>query len=250
ASFIKAMQRLNPGLKVCNLSRSEPEDFSGENSVHLSTDLSDPDALAASAATVAALIEEAPLGEVLLINNSAFGDYGLLGDLDTHKQLNMIDLNIRGLVDLTCRLLPLMKERGGVVVNIASTTSFQPTPYLATYGATKAFVLNWSLALNEDLRGTKVRALAVCPGPTQSNFLKVAGLESPTEQYARFNAFMEMTADRVVELTFRAIAKEKAFIVTGWHNTIMTFLSSRLPRVFTTRLAGFLLRGMRSQKTD
>ncbi|MDP4694598.1 MAG: SDR family NAD(P)-dependent oxidoreductase, partial [Opitutales bacterium] len=108
-----------------------------------------------------------------------YGDYGRMPDLDIGKQLNMIDLNVRAVVDLTTRLLPQLLERGGAIVNIASTSAFQPTPFLATYGATKAFVLNWTLALNEDLRGTSVRALAICPGPTRSNFYKSAGFESP-----------------------------------------------------------------------
>ena len=87
----------------------------------------------------------------------------------------MIDLNVRAVVQLTGRLLPLLKARGGAIVNVASTAAFQPTPWMATYGATKAFVLNWSLALNQDLRGTGVRVLVVCPGTTETEFFKRAG---------------------------------------------------------------------------
>lgn len=97
----------------------------------------------------------------------------------------MIDLNVRAVVDLSSRLLPVILPRGGTIVTIASTAAFQPTPFLATYGATKAFVRNWSLALNEDLRGIKVRTLTVCPGPTRSNFFKAAGFETlPMDQSA------------------------------------------------------------------
>ena len=94
----------------------------------------------------------------------AFGDYGCLTDLHADKQLRMVDLNIRAMIDLTMRLQSDLLERGGAVMNIASTAAFQPTPFLATYGASKSFVLHWTLALNEEWRGTNLRALAICPG--------------------------------------------------------------------------------------
>ena len=123
-----------------------------------------------------AFLDEVSEGAIILINNSGFGDYGPMDLLDRDKQLNMMDLNMRAPVDLTLRLLPQLKERGGAVVNIASTAAFQPTPFMATYGSTKAFVLHWTLALTEDLKRTGVRVLAVCPGPTRSNFFRAAGL--------------------------------------------------------------------------
>ena len=91
--------------------------------------------------------------------------------------MEMLDVNIDAVVQLTAGMLPLMRVRGGAVVTVASTAAFQPTPYLAAYGASKAFVLHWSLALNEELRGTGVRALAVCPGPTATDFFHRAGLK-------------------------------------------------------------------------
>jgi short-subunit dehydrogenase len=75
-------------------------------------------------------------------------------------------------VHLTGGCCRCSSARGGAIINVASTAAFQPTPYMATYGATKAFVLHWSLALNEELRGTGVRALAVCPGPTATEFFE------------------------------------------------------------------------------
>jgi short-subunit dehydrogenase len=192
-----------------------------------------------------AIIAGAPPGELLLVNNSGFGDYGPMQEADIDKQLNMIDLNIRAVVDLTARLLPLMQERGGVVMNIASTAAFQPTPYLATYGATKAFVLNWSMALNEDLRGTKVRAMAVCPGPTRSNFFKRAGFETPPMEAGGFNKMLDMTSDEVAERALRGLAKGKSLVVTGWKNKCIAFFGSKTPRVWVTRIGGAILRKMR-----
>ena len=243
-SIIKAIMKLAPTTTVCNLSRSKPGDFFDERGIHLPTDLSDPSSLAAAALRLQSIIAEADAGEVLLINNSGYGDYGCLHDLERAKQLNMIDLNVRAVVDLTAHMLPQMLERGGCVVNIASTAAFQPTPYLATYGATKAFVLNWTLALGEDLRGTKVRTLAVCPGPTRSNFFKAAGFAKPPMQEGA-NAGLDMTSEEVADLTLRALAKGRSLLVTGWKNKLIALFGSKLPIIVVTRVGGAILRKMR-----
>lgn len=234
-------------MHVCNLSRSKPDIFLGENGCHFPVDLCDPLALAETADVLTSRIRAAPPGEVLLINNSGFGDYGRMPDLKSSKQLSMIDLNIRAVVDLTARLLPAMLVRGGVVVNIASTAAFQPTPFLATYGATKAFVRNWSLALNEDLRGTKVRTLAVCPGPTRSNFFKAAGFKTPPMNKGA-NRGLDMTPEEVAALTLKAVAKGKTMTITGWKNHCIAFLGSKLPIVAVTRIGGKILRKLRLEQ--
>ena len=243
-SIIKAIKKLAPTATICNLSRSKPVDFFDERDIHIEADLSDSSAVAASAERLNVVIAEVGAGEVLLINNSGFGDYGCLQDLDRAKQLRMIDLNIRAVVDLTAHLLPQMLERGGCVVNVASTAGFQPTPYLATYGATKAFVLNWTLALGEDLRGTKVRTLAVCPGPTRSNFFKSAGFETPPMREGTSLA-PDMTSEEVAELTLKALAQGKSLLVTGWKNKLIAFFGSKFPIIVVTRVGGAILRKMR-----
>ncbi len=243
-SIIKAIKNLAPTSTLCNLSRSKPGDFFDQHGIHIATDLSDSKAVAAAAAQLNIIIAEAEAGEVLLINNSGFGDYGRLQDLDRTKQLQMIDLNVRAVVDLTAHLLPQMLERGGCVVNMASTAGFQPTAYLATYGATKAFVLNWTLALGEDLRGTKVRTLAVCPGPTRSNFFKSAGFETPPMQEGA-SLTPDMTSEQVADLTLQALAKGKSLLVTGWRNKLIAFFGSKFPIIVVTRVGAAILRKMR-----
>ena len=146
-SIIKAIRKIAPDVQMCNLSRSNPDIFLGDNGKHYPVDLSDAQALAEAAEALKARIDFAREGEVLLVNNSGFGDYGRFPDMEIGKQLTMIDLNVRAVVDLSARLLPAILPRGGTIVTIASTAAFQPTPYLTTYGATKAFVRNWSLAL-------------------------------------------------------------------------------------------------------
>lgn len=189
------------------------------------------------------LAEKAEKGPVLLINNSGFGGYGTVDSIDLQHQLSMIDLNVKAVVELTARLLPVLKERGGDIVNVASTASFQPTPFLATYGATKAFVLNWSLALDCELQGSGVRSLCLCPGPTESNFFRRAGLTagSVPGNYGE-------TAEAVVETTLRMLQrKRQMFIVSGFINKVMAALSRRMPLALLTRLSGRVMKLVRSK---
>ena len=246
-SIIKAILKIAPDAHLCNLSRSNPDISLGDNGQHYPVDLSDAQALAETAEALKARIDFAREGEVLLVNNSGFGDYGRFPDMEIGKQLTMIDLNVRAVVDLSARLLPAILPRGGTIVTIASTAAFQPTPYLTTYGATKAFVRNWSLALGEDLRGTKVRTLAVCPGPTRSNFFKTAGFDTPPMDQG-VNQGLDMTSDEVAAYTLRAIAKERSLIVTGWKNRLITFFGSQLPLVVATQISASILRKMRLEK--
>lgn len=204
---------------------------------HVGCDLSNPGQLAQGLAEIGDfLTHDAPTGGILLINNSGFGLYGRFPDPGPAQQLEMIDLNIRAVVALTAELLPLLKARGGAVITVASTAAFQPTPYLAAYGATKSFVLHWSLALNEELRGTGVRALALCPGPTSTDFFQRAGLR----EGAVPNMFGE-TSEKVVMVALKALANGKSMVVSGWKNKLMTASVSLLPKTLIARLAGLAL---------
>ena len=246
-SIIKAILSINPDLLLCNLSRSKPEIYLGKNGVHYPVDLCDAQALSDTVEAIKKRIHDAPRGEVLLVNNSGFGDYGRFSDLETSKQLSMIDLNVRAVVDMTSRLLPQMLERGGTIVNVASIAAFQPTPFLATYGATKAFVRNWSLALSEDLRGTKVRALVICPGPTRSNFFKAAGFKNPPMRKGGALS-LDMTTEEVAEQTICAIANERTLVINGWKNSCIALFCSKMPLLAINRIGAFILRKMRLEQ--
>jgi uncharacterized protein len=139
-------------------------------------------------------------------------------------------------IQMTGSLLPVMKQRGGVVMTIASTAAFQPTPYIGAYGATKAFVLHWSLALNDELRGTGVSALAVCPGATSTDFFRRAGLKEGSVP----NMFGE-TSEKVVMTSLRAMASGKAMVVSGWKNKIMAATASKFPKPLVSRLTAYAL---------
>ena len=246
-SLIKAVKNVKPDGPVCNLSRTQPDDFPEAGDRHLATDLTSAESMQVSVDQLVAWLSGLPSGPVVLINNSGFGDYGALPSLDREKQLRMIDLNVRSVADLTLRLLPALLERGGAVVTVASTAAFQPTPYLATYGATKAFDLHWALALDEDLRGTGVRSLAVCPGPTRSNFFKAAGFAEPPVGDGG-PAGGGMSSETVAWRTLRALARGKTLEVTGWRNKWIAFAGGLGPRVWTTRVGGAILRRMRLER--
>ena len=141
------------------------------------SDLGDP----ADRARLPALVSEKGLDVSILVNNAGFTTVG-----DVHanpdRQLGMIRVNIEALVDLTTMWLPGMVERGrGAVIQVASTTAFQPVPVQSTYAATKAFVLSFSEGVSSELRGTGVTITALCPGPVATEFIEAGGFkdESP-----------------------------------------------------------------------
>jgi uncharacterized protein len=235
-SFIELCGELRPDLAFCNLSRREPAIRNKQlNLRHIACDLSDPEQVRRALTQIEDFLTgRAPTGKILLVNNSGFGAYGRFPEPSVAHQLEMLDVNIRAVIQLTGSLLPAIKARGGAVVTIASTAAFQPTPFLSAYGASKAFVLHWSLALNEELRGTGARALAVCPGPTSTDFFLRAGLSE-----AAVPNFLGQTSEEVVMATLRALKSGKAMVVSGWLNKIGAAGASKLPKPFAARMAAF-----------
>lgn len=204
-----------------------------------------PLTLADTAVQVRHEIEEnTPPGAVILINNSGFGSYGDFADMDVNRQLEMIDLNVRAVVDLTGRLLPLLFERGegGGVINIASTASFQPCPTMATYGATKAFLRSWSLALAEELRPKGLNSLCVCPGPTRTDFFRASAFNNGNELPG------QMTAEAVVKMTWKAWNQRRKLLITGHANRILASMSGAMPSSWSASVAARVLRSIRTSK--
>ncbi|MBX3188108.1 MAG: SDR family oxidoreductase [Labilithrix sp.] len=129
-----------------------------------------------AAASVEEQVKRLGLEVDFLVNNAGFGSNGAFLDLDLAREVEMIDVNITSLVELTHRFTPAMKQRGfGRVMNIASTAGFQPGPFMATYYATKAFVVSFSEALAYELDGTGVTVTCHCPGATKTEFAATAG---------------------------------------------------------------------------
>ena len=165
----------------------------------------------------------------LLINNAGFGDYGPLRQRDLSKQLAMVQLNITVLVELTYLFLEEMQQQGsGGIINVSSIAGFQPIPYLSTYAATKAFVLSFSEALWAETQGTDVYILALCPGPTESNFFERA--EFPTA-LTKADQNGLTSAETVVKDALSALEKRRSHIVTGGlTNQVIVNVSRFLPR--------------------
>lgn len=168
----------------------------------------------------------------LLINNAGYGKGGAFTELSFEVQADMIRLNVNTLVELTYLYLPAMRQhkRGGVI-NLGSTASWQPVPYMSVYGATKAFVLSFSEALAEEVRADGVKVMALCPGATATGFQSTAGVWE--EQRSSMPG-----PDEVVSDALRAFEQGKTSFVHGFQNRVVAFFASRfLPRRFVARMA-------------
>jgi len=171
-----------------------------------------------------------------LINNAGFGSMGDFAKLDPDRELEMIELNVRALVDLTHRFLPPMRERKrGTIINVASTAAFQPVPYMATYAATKAFVLSFSEALWEENRLHGVHVMALCPGVTETNFFQASEIDRPPMRTIQ-------TPEEVVETALRALDRKKNLVVSGWTNWFTVEAQRVVPRSLVTKAVGKALR--------
>lgn len=172
----------------------------------------------------------------LLINNAGFGSLGDFGQLELDRELNMIDLNVRSLVALTHLFLGPMRARGrGSIINVASTAGFQPVPFMATYAATKAFVLSFSQALWEENRPYGIKVMALCPGVTDTDFFAASRMKRPPARTSQ-------TPEQVVEVALRALKRGKSAVVSGWINLIMMESERVLPRSFVLKTMGAVMR--------
>ncbi|GBF81990.1 SDR family NAD(P)-dependent oxidoreductase [Aphanothece sacrum] len=167
----------------------------------------------------------------LLVNNAGFGDYGPFAERKLSRQVEMIQLNVVALVELTHLFLGTMQQRqSGAIINVASIAGFQPLPYLSTYAATKAFVLSFSEALWAENQKTGVRILALCPGPTESNFFKEA--EFPTTLASKDKGNL-VSAKSVVQDALKALESNTSNLVTGGlSNQVIVNISRFVPREF------------------
>ena len=150
--------------------------------------------------------------------------------------MEIIDLNVRALVDLTHRFLVPMRERKqGTIINVASTTGFQPVPFMATYAATKAFVLSFSEAISEENRTFGIHVMALCPGVTETNFFDAAKMDHPPMRISQ-------TPEEVVDTALRGLKRRKSSIISGWPNRLVAFAVRLFPRSVVLRLTGRALR--------
>lgn len=168
-----------------------------------------------------------------LVNNAGLGSHGWFHELPMERQRPVIEVNVIALTHLTRGVLPWLLANGrGHVMNMASVASFQPGPLMATYYASKAYVLSLSEALHNESRGTGVTVTAVCPGPTRTGFARAAGI-SPS---APAGGAPAMHSAHVARLAFRGTMSGKRIVVTGFRNKVATFIGRYFPRAFTANL--------------
>jgi len=173
-----------------------------------------------------------------LVNNAGFGTHGRFAELPVAREVEEIQLNVAALVELTGRFLPAMVERRrGAVLNVASVGGFGPGPFMATYCATKAFVLSFSESLAAELRGTGVHVLCVCPGFTRTEFQE----KVDTFDTSSMPSFVWMTADQVAEQAIAAVG-QRTVLVNGVMNALAAGLYKHLPAGLTTRLVGGMMK--------
>ncbi|MFN8255979.1 MAG: SDR family oxidoreductase [Bacteroidales bacterium] len=162
-----------------------------------------------------------------LINNAGFGDFGMFTDADWGKTEQMIDLNIHTLTHFTKLFAGEMVKRGnGKIMNVASTAAFQPGPTMAVYYATKAYVLHFSEAIDNELREKGITVTALCPGPTKSGFQDAASLnESKLVKGKKLPSSGE-----VAEFGYKAMMKGKTVAIHGFMNYLMANMVRFSPR--------------------
>ena len=174
----------------------------------------------------------------LLVNNAGVGHTGHFREEPAERLLGMVDLNVRAVVALTRRFLPPMVERrAGAIVNVVSMSAFQPVPFLATYAATKAFVLSLTESLAVELEGTGVTVQALCPGNIPTEFQQVAGTQG-----VAFTRTPSMPAAAVVEASLRALDTGQVVVIPGVRDRAMVVLQRAVPRAVVRRAAAGLFR--------
>lgn len=200
-------------------------------------DLTRPAALAAVEARIA---RDRTLE--LLVNDAGMGDFGPFHERDRASHDAEIRLNVLAVVRLTHAALPGMIRRGrGAVINVSSLAAFQPCPYIATYGGTKAFLNSFGEALREELRGTGVQVQTLCPGGTQTELFARAGVD-----VSALPSFVWMEPAAVVEASLAALAGGASGIcVPGIGNRALSSLTGLLPTELLLRVGGAMGRRIR-----
>ena len=198
----------------------------------LAADLGEPSA----PAEIFSFTEERGITIDLLINNAGVGSYGEFRSSDVEFELGILQVNCSAVVHLTRLYLPGMVERrSGDILIVSSTAAYQAVPYMATYAASKAFDLLFAEALAREVEPYGVRVCALCPGPTASEFQKVAGV--PDEIAARTEP-----ADHVARVGLRALAAGEHSVISGFTNWVGVEIQRIAPRRFVTSAAEILFR--------
>jgi uncharacterized protein len=179
----------------------------------------------------------------MLVNSAGFATYGPFETRDLAREQEEVMVNVYSLTTLTRLYLPhLLATPGSAVVNVASTAAFQPLPYMAVYGATKAFVLSFSEALWAQFQRSNVTVLAVCPGPVRTRFEAVVG--APEAMVGR-----QDSPEFVVRAALRALEARRSFVIPRLAQHMLSSLPRLLPRSAVAATTARVLRPRTSRAT-
>ncbi|WP_040067462.1 SDR family NAD(P)-dependent oxidoreductase [Pseudomonas batumici] len=206
----------------------------GVQAIVLAVDLAERDA----AMRISEELERQRIAVDLLVNNAGFGLTGEFLSNPLAREEDLVQVNIQALVGLSHRLGSAMAARNkGGIINVASNASFQPIPYMATYAASKAFVLHFSEALGHELAPRNVQVMATCPGPTSTRFFAATSADQPT---IKMDA-----AEVVVRRTLEAFDRQEKVVYPGRSSVrITSWLPRFIPRALAVRAAAAASRGM------
>ncbi len=207
--------------------RELADELSREHDVRaetISVDVSDVDARR----KLKTELERRGLTVEILVNNAGYGSGGKFVRLDADSEAEMIRTNVEAVIALTGIFLPGMVERGrGAILNLASLIAFQPVPFQATYGASKAAVLSFTEAIHEELRGTGVTITAVCPGPVRTEFGEQGGFGGADD---KIPGFMWLEPDKVATDAVEGLADGERVVVPGALNQLAAYAGHYMPR--------------------
>lgn len=173
----------------------------------------------------------------ILINNAGYGLWGNFEQLNLEEQMNMLQLNINAVVELSYLLLPLLKQqKQAYILNLASTAAYLAMPSLALYAASKSFILSYSRALSFELKDSSVSVSCLCPGPTATGFASRAGMDVLAELADKFNMPVEIVARAGIKGMFN----QKKEIVPGFLNKLSVIGCTFLPKALIERLTAKL----------
>lgn len=170
----------------------------------------------------------------VLINNAGFGVYGEFARMPEGEILGQLALNVTALTELTRLFLPpMVQRRSGRIMNVASTAGFQPGPHMAVYYATKAYVISFSEAIANELRGSGVTVTCFCPGATHTGFANRSG----TEKSRLFKVLGGMSAEKVALDGYRAVMEGRTLAISGLHNWAIAQSTRFAPRKMVTAVS-------------
>jgi short-subunit dehydrogenase len=173
----------------------------------------------------------------VLINNAGYACWGYFHALPLSSQLPMLGLNVQGMVSLTHRILPLLqKQPKAYILNVCSTSAYQPVPTMSLYAASKAFVRSFTRSLRYELRKGPVSVTCLSPGPMATNFIAQANMQAMQETAQKF----EMKAEDVARSGVKAMFAGRAEVIPGWMNALSVRFSKVLPDALLERIANNL----------